>query len=159
MTTDVHYANLTNGVLCAPQNGRFTRIPSTFCEQKMWGRVVYGAGPDLLTALARGASVVVHDQSEKQRVTRAQWQGLSWLRYACSMAWGLEEPVELSRGGANVTGYWRGAWLGLDSPDKAWLRYFGRFAQDLAVVDLRPCDCPRQPWVHGDGRGIMLHGV
>lgn len=154
MTTDVHYANLTNGVLCAPHNGRFTRIPSTFCEQKMWGRVIYGAGPDVLTTLARGYSVIVHDQSEKRRATRAQWQGLSWLRYACSLAWGLPEPTEYSRNGMNVTSYWRGTWLGLPAPDRTWLAYFSRFAAETDLVDLRACECPRQSWVYGDGRGI-----
>lgn len=151
----LHYANLTNGLLCCPASGvAMCRIPSTFCEQKLWGKVIYGAGPDLLVAAARGHQVIVHDQSERQRQTRAQWQGLSWLRYACSMAWGLPEPAEFSRNGMNVTGYWRGTWLGLPEPDKAWLRYFGRFADGLRQVDVRPCDCPRQEWTHGDGKGI-----
>ena len=151
-----HYINLTNGILCAPANASYVRIPSTFCEQKQWGRVVYGAGPDMLSTLAMGYPVVVHDQSERQRLTRAQWQGLSWLRYACSMAWGLPEPTEYSRNGMNVTSYWRGTWLGLPEPDKTWLGYFKRFAEGIEVVDLKPCDSPRQPREHGDGRRIGL---
>lgn len=152
----VHYANLTNGILCAPKGAGYIRIPSTFCEQKLWGRVVYGAGPDMLSALAMGYPVVVHDQSERQRATRAQWQGLSWLRYACSAAWGLELPVEESRSGMNVTGYWEEVWDGLERPEKNWLRYFGRFAEGTEIADLKACGCLRQPWTHGDGRRIGL---
>lgn len=150
-----HYANLTNGLLCGPATAGLIRIPSTFCEQKMWGRVIYGAGPDMLATLARGYPVVVHDQSERQRNTRAQWQGLSWLRYACSAAWGLPLPTEYSRSGMNVTGYWEGVYRGfLADSDRAWLGYFKRFADGLEVVDLQPCECPRVLWMYGDGRGI-----
>lgn len=150
----VHYANLTNGLLCAPSPVGLTRIPSTWCEQGLWDRIAYGAGPDLLTVAAKGYTVIVHDQSEKQRQTRAQWQGLSWLRYACSVAWGLPEPTELSRNGMDVAAYWREVWGGLDRADRAWIEYFGRFASELDEVRIQPCTCPRQPWTHGDGKKI-----
>lgn len=157
MSAEVHYANLTNGLLCAPDEVRYTRIPSAWCEQKQWGKVLYGAGADLLTVAAVGRPVIVHDQSERQRFTRAQWQGLSWLRYACSMAFGLGEVKEVTRGGANVTSYWRGVWLGLDRADRNWLEYFGEAATaaGTSLVDIRPCECAREPWSCGDGKELM----
>lgn len=152
-----HYANLTNGVICAPANANLTRIPSTWCEQKRWSKVLYGAGADLLATLASGYTCVVHDQSEKQRATRAQWQGLSWLRYACSMAWQLGEPVEYSRNGMDVTGYWRGLWLGLPAADRSWLEYFGDIAQQHGTksVELEACSCERVEWTYGDGKSLL----
>lgn len=153
----LHYANLTNGVICAPEGSAFTRIPSTWCEQKLWSKVLYGVGPDILAVAAAGRTVVVHDQSERQRQTRAQWQGLSWIRYACSVAWGLEEPEECSRNGWDVTPYWRRMYASLDKSDRAWLEYY-RPAVRAEFVNINPCWCPREEWTHGDGKSL-LEGV
>lgn len=156
MGDTVHYANLTNGVLCAPEGSRYCRIPSTWCEQKQWGKVLYGAGPDLLAMLAVGRPVVVHDQSERRRRTRAQWQGLSWLRYATARAWGITPWREFSRGGVDVTHYWERQYDLLGDTDRRWLEYFGGSVNDRTDrISLNPCDCHRQTWEYGDGKQLM----
>lgn len=154
----VHFANLTNGIICAPQNYRFVRIPSTWCEQKRWDRVLYGAGPELLLLAAAGHEIVVHDQSERQRMTRAQWQGLSWLRFACAAAWGLNPQREFSRNGMDVSSYWEAQYARLGDTDRSWLEYFGEAAVGLERVSIRACDCPRVPWRYGDGK-ILMRGL
>jgi len=141
----VHYANLTNGLHCPHldlehvPNLRIVRIQSTWCEQKRWGDVLLTAGADLLYQLARGETCVVHDVSERPRESRACWQGLSWLRYALAVAWGLPEPRETVREHeVNVTPYWRDVWAGLDDVPRTYARRFRRWHAGGAV-DLRSC--------------------
>lgn len=137
------YANLTNGLACAPQSALITRLPSTWCEQKLWDQVTTGVGPQMLRDLANGTQVVVHDQSERQRLTRAQWQGLSWLRYACSRAWNMQVPLEKDHQGMAYE--WSRRYIELKPPTVAWLEYFTP-SRRIARVDLVPCACPRMPY-------------
>lgn len=151
--TDYHFRNLTNGVLCAPADSRGSvRIGSTTCEQHDWSAVLRQAGVDMLALLAQGHTVYVHDQSERERRTRAQWQGLSWIRYACARAWGVEPAQEFGRNGMNVTGHWQSTYAGLGRPDLNYLRYFRPLVMKttdpdpLNEIRLRPCICPRRKW-------------
>lgn len=140
----VHYRNLTNGLCCGhnPLDGRYVRLQSTWCEQKRWADVLTHLSPDLLIHVAFGEDVVVHDRSEKRRLTRACWQGLSWVRFACRRGWDLEPAVEVSRGGQDMGAYWAVVWDGLDRPAKAWVRYFRRFA----TGDVQLSCCEPVPW-------------
>lgn len=137
---EVHYANLTRGLLCPFTATRFCRIQSTHCEQKQWGRVLHGAGPDLLMHLALGIEVVVHDRSERDRPTRAQWQGLEWLRIACSLAWGSSHSPVRGRGGVAMTCYLEQMWRDLPRPDQRYVTYYGRYSRGRPV-QVRGCDC------------------
>lgn len=146
-----HFRNLSRGLLCpcktSAERLRYTRIPSTWCEQKLWDRVIDGAGPELLFALANGHIGIVHDLSERSRETRACWQGLSWLRYACWRAWNNKPaPTEVSRSGLVINDYWEEQWRVLPRPVKHWLRYFGQFYTPGNTIWLRSC------WKRGGGR-------
>lgn len=149
---NVEYANLTNGLLCAPPDARITRLQSTHCEQKRWNDVIEYVGVDLLASLARGDEVIVHDRSERDRVPRAIWQGLSWVRYAAHRAWiGEEPPRELSRGSMDVTSYWAEIWGRHNAeqlPGARLLYHLGPVARgaELSRVWLRGCDCTWEPW-------------
>ena len=138
---EIHVANLTNGVLCAPADATYLRIQSTWCEQKRWEDLLWAMPADLLVNLALGHKVIVHDQSEQQRATRAQWQGLSWIRYALRAAWDLPEGREKSRSNMDVTHYWWQQWRDLDFPVRRHLNYYKAF--DPTQVDLVPCECAR----------------
>lgn len=123
------FVNLTRGLLCGCdiQHPHFLRIQSTHCEQKLWGRVLHDAGPDLLMHFAWGEPVTVHDLSEKPRVTRALWQGLPWIRYATERIWNgsaLTEPMV--RGGVSVSGYFDEQFRLLDKSVVKWVGYFGK---------------------------------
>ncbi|HZO67899.1 MAG TPA: hypothetical protein VFB74_23110 [Kribbellaceae bacterium] len=138
----VEFVNLTRGLLCGRdvESGRYLRIQSTWCEQKRWGDIVLTASPDLLFHAAQGHACVVHDRSEKDRVTRAQWQGLSWLRYACSVAWyGKAEP-EFSRGGHRVDDYWLACWRALPDRTRTYLDWYRRWSVGVGVF-IKPCEC------------------
>ncbi len=142
----VHFVNLSNGVLCMgdtehfplPAEAHWTRIQSTACEQKRWADVLRDAGPDLLIHLAVGYDVVVHDQSERPRVTRACWQGVPWIRYACQVAWtGRADPVK-SRNGMDVTDYFEKQWRRLKHADRQRVRYFKKFYRGGPIA-IAPC--------------------
>lgn len=153
-----NYCNLTNGVSCprGPAFDGYVRIGSTSCEQKRWGDVIRQAGVDILIRLAWGDSIILHDQSEHARMTRAQWQGLSWIRYACARSWRLTVLPEYTRGGLiEVTDYWDRCYRRLNQKDRRYLAYFRRFVNDERpdrVVHLWPCDCKRVRAVEGEGR-------
>jgi hypothetical protein len=135
------YANLSNGILCAPSPWNATRIQSTWCEQKRWEDILWTIPVSLYVEAANGIPIIVHDQSERSRLTRAQWQGLSMLRHVLRRAWGLPIHPEFSRGGHNVTAYWDYVYDHvLSDRVKRYLRYFNGGAAPLSI---KPCGCQR----------------
>lgn len=84
----------------------------------------------------------VYDQSEKPRATRAQWQGLSWLRFACRAAWELDEQPEYSRSGFEVTEFWRDRWTQCSDRIKKHVAYYTAFSHG-DPVRIEACGCPR----------------
>ena len=138
----IEYANLTRGVLCHAAPLHFSRIQSTSCEQKRWADVLYGAGPDLLMHIALGEDVLVHDFSEKERITRALWQGLPWIRFALEHAAGRIPSPAIVRNGCVVTPYFEAQWKALDRNAKAYARYFGKeLGRHSRPVRLSGCVC------------------
>lgn len=155
----IHFYNLTNGLACLGEgtsrdSPRFMRIQSTHCEQKRWADVIYGAGPDFLWHLAHDAEIVVHDESEKPRTTRALWQGVEVIRVFAGFVWGRPCLPELTRGGHNAADYYLAQARALDDRTRRWLAYFGRDASDAAraVAIVQKCSgrhgrsplCPRK---------------
>ncbi len=100
------------------------RIPSSWCEQKRWGDILNTLPPDLWLAMAVGAPCTMHDRSERQRPSRAMWQGLSWIRYAVNSAWDLPVADEFSRSGMKVNAYWAKQFAELPKPTRNLLRYY-----------------------------------
>lgn len=137
----IEFANLSRGLLCAPDDARIMRLQSTWCEQKEWDKVLMTTSPELYYRLAQGDEIIVHDLSEKQRETRAQWQGLSWIRVATSLAWYEVTPVEFARNGMNVTSYWVKQFGKLDRKTKRYVRRFAEWCDPHLQGDLRPCAC------------------
>lgn len=127
---DLHFANLSRGLLCehlgdvAITDIRYCRIQSTSCEQKRWGDVIAGAGPELLMAMAQGMQIHVHDVSERNRETRAMWQGLAFLRRACETLWHLEPTPVVGRGGLLMQDYFDHAIRNLSTHDRRQIRHF-----------------------------------
>lgn len=124
-----HYKNLSKGAGCSciAPNARPIRIQSTACEQKLWGKLLVEAGADLLYELARGTTCIIHDSSEQDRETRACWQGLSWIRYACSREWRGAAPREVVRGNLNLTSYWEQQFLSLPASTRRMLAFYGQY--------------------------------
>lgn len=142
--TTTNFINLTRGIYCAhapdiltgPVN--WVRIQSTQCEQKMWPEILRGLGAQFYMATAYGP-VVVHDCSERNRETRAMWQGLSWIRYVLNRVWYNQEVTETSRSGMNTTHYWRRNFENLSKADIRAIRYFTPLDDGREQVSLESC--------------------
>jgi hypothetical protein len=145
MSDTVEFVNLSRGLSCSVEQPRYMRIQSTWCEQKRWADVLWTLPADAYYHLAQGYRCIVHDQSEKPRQTRAQWQGLSLVRFVCGVAWYETAPAEHSRSGMHISPYWAEQYNGL--PERL-LTYVARF-KEWAVggpVRLESCTC----WITAD---------
>jgi len=142
-----HYINLSRGVYCphfdvlwnreTPYN--WVRIQSTQCEQKLWAEILRTLGPQFYMDAAQGTTIVLHDQSEKNRETRAMRQGLSWIRYALDATWFGKETQSFVRG-HDVTAYWRHTYRNLSKSDRAQLKFYRDFASPfVSSVSLESC--------------------
>lgn len=124
----VDFINLTRGLMCCEvENPHYLRIQSTWCEQKRWEDVLATVGPDFLYHLAVGEPIRVHDVSERMRMTRACWQGLTWIRFACERLWGAVETPAIARGGVNATRYFEEELVKISPRVKKQVEYFGGF--------------------------------
>ncbi|MEU6719761.1 hypothetical protein ABZ897_50615 [Nonomuraea sp. NPDC046802] len=135
----VHYLNLTRGLLCAPHvpDPRYLRLQSTWCEQKRWADVLWTLGPDFYQHLASGP-VTVHDVSERPRTTRACWQGLAWVRFACERLWKAPSSPAIVRNGHDMTAYFAGELARLDQRVTKFVRYFSSFHHGQPL-NIRSC--------------------
>lgn len=117
----------------------YIRLESSQCEQKLWSDILGSLGADLYYNLAKGERCIVHDLSERSQETRACWQGLSWIRYACARAWFLPEEREYSRNGMDVTRYWYGQYNQLEKRVKRKIEYYRRYVNHRNYLQLESC--------------------
>jgi hypothetical protein len=133
------------------------RIQSTVCEQKNWGTLLLQTPDSFYYHLATAAQVELHDRSERDRFTRAQWQGVPALCYMIRRIWTDERPKPfiLSRDGCrleNVGVYWEKMYNLLPKTAVKKVAYFRRFYEAtetvarLAVVDCRHQSRVVVPW-------------
>lgn len=135
-----HFVNLTNGLQCCqPASPSFLRIQSTWCEQKLWADVLWTVGPDFLYALATEDALMIHDVSERGRVTRALWQGVPWIRYACERAWGIEPYPAIGRNGQDMSHHFRRVYAELPERVRKHATYFARFSTGTLAMTT-PCE-------------------
>jgi hypothetical protein len=139
--TVIEYANLSRGVLCAPGDARICRIQSTHCERKQWSSVLWSTPDEMLLSLAMGDEVVVHDCSEKDRETRACWQGLELIRWCCVWSWhpGRTYVKWPRRGGKSMVQYFFRVYSGLPDPLHRKLDYYRKFATPFTLPRLTTC--------------------
>ena len=99
------FLNLTNGLEALPcQYDGLVRIQSTACEQKRWREILEDLDYTFLMAAAVGPVMVV--DAGKKGLTRAQWQGTSWIQYVLNRYWLGLDTKAYARGN-HVTDYWR----------------------------------------------------
>ena len=147
-----HFINLTNGIEALDKlppdlqnNVNFVRIQSSKCEANDFYGILQDVDHNLLFHLATGAECVVYDfgsrgsqwpGAEDQKVPRAIWWGLEWIRYALTRAWKLPDggaPPTLR--GYNVRSLFDEKLGRLPKPLYKKLRYYRKFAPE--TVDLR----------------------
>ncbi|WP_280465968.1 hypothetical protein [Nocardia brasiliensis] len=146
--SSMHFVNLTRGKFCPHIVGldvHYCRIQSTSCEQKRWEDVIRDAGPDLLMAMATGKRIIVHDVSERNRETRAMWQGLAFLKRAAETVWGLEHTPIAGRGGLSMEHYFDDEIRRLDLSPRKVLKHY---RQHLATSRIHVVSCWRTTHHH-----------
>jgi len=125
----IYFINLTNGLVYYPDvrdsEHAFIRIQSTACEQKRWEFILNDLDGNLLVNLALGNRCIICD-SGKRGVTRAQWQGVEWIRYALNRAW-YNRQTEVNARRHNVTKYFSDVYASLDKKTIRRLKYYGKF--------------------------------
>lgn len=105
------YLNLTGGIealkedfclkipkgVCL-ENVRFVRIPSTYCEQHLWGRILDGLSDDLILFTALGEEIIIIDFS-RHKQSKAIRLGIPWIKLALGRAWIGKDyvPLELKK--------------------------------------------------------------
>ena len=147
-----HFINLTNGIEALDKlppdlqnNVNFVRIQSSKCEANDFYGILQDVDHNLLFHLATGAECVVYDfgsrgsqwpGAEDQKVPRAIWWGLEWIRYALTRTWKLPDggaPPTLR--GYNVRSLFDEKLGRLPKPLYKKLKYYRKFAPE--TVDLR----------------------
>lgn len=99
-----YFINLTNGIEAIPalksegKDFAFIRIQSTVCEQKDWARLLMDLDNNFLMQLALGFDCIVFDFGARKKTARAVYQGLEFVRFACSVCWLGEAEEPLVRG-------------------------------------------------------------
>lgn len=162
----IHYNNLSNGhtqCLCQEtltQNRRFVRIQSTQLEQSLYEHVLYGFGPDFLMNLACSHSIIVHDSSERPRLTRALRQGIPWIWYVCNRLWFPHIPINkvllLSRRPGhittqNMTKEFSKHFNNISPSTRSYIAYYRQFTTDRPIqIGVRDCKTGKEifPYVY-----------
>jgi hypothetical protein len=152
LETAEHYRNLSRGLLCGPADSKILRIQSTHCEQKLWAQLLWQVPDQLLWDLASGRTIIVHDQSERDRETRAMWQGLQLVRIVTETSW-FGEPTgqyHFGRGGTSAYQHLRAVAAALPRPVRKRFDYY-RSYRAPHVAEARLFSCYRLG-LHRDAR-------
>lgn len=154
--TAINYANLTRGVKCAPRNSHLIRIQSTQCEANQWERVLLSIPDEFIARVAVGQYIVVHDFSEKNRETRAMWQGLTLVRIMMEYRWfgELRSRFTSPRGGKSAIQYLRN--VASQQPDHVRRKY--DYFRDLAMESDTTYTSINSCWRVNGGRNCVIRG-
>lgn len=133
LANEYHYINLTNGIEAIPKlNGeyKFIRIQSTWCEQKLFNRIIQDLDYDFLMNLALGHRCIVYDFGANKPVPRAVYQGLEFVKYTLNRRWLNKEYItdvgkhRNNEKGFNCNDYFSVCYQKLEERTKKKLDYF-----------------------------------
>lgn len=130
-----HFLNLSNGLEFAPDlkvSWGLVRIQSTWCEQKRWWPIIQDLDYTFLLALASGEPVFVYDTSAQKDTSRAIYQGLEWVKYACNRVWFDNTTVPIVRGN-DCSSYFAECWKEKTEPAIRKLRYCKKFVLSSGI--------------------------
>ena len=125
------FLNLTNGLEWLTNNKHqdfagFVRIQSSHCERNDWDKVILTLDANLLMWVATGEKCVIVDYGANKTCSRANYQGVAFIRYCLYRCWfGREILVKVK--GMNVTGYFRKCYNNLCKSARKKLKYFRKF--------------------------------
>ena len=121
------YLNLTNGLIYEDKKSNYIRIQSTACEQKRWDFIIQDLDNDFLYRLATGEKCIIYDKSEKDRIPRAMWQGVEWIKFVLWQRWYGIAYTPIMRNGDNCTLYFKHVFMNLDKRTFQKVDYFRKF--------------------------------
>lgn len=125
------YLNLTNGIeyLKDCRCDGFVRIQSTALEQHRWDFILQELDYTFLLDLARGCEVEVIDYSAKKKQSRANYQGLPFIKFVLDLIW-FDNLQESFVKDINVTNYFLSEYSRLSKRTFKKLKYFRDFLND-----------------------------
>ena len=123
-----NYLNLTNGLEYINEipNYKLVRIQSTYCEQKLFGRMIQDLDYNFLFDIAQGNIVRIYDTSSNKKQSRALYQGIEFIKYTLNRRW-LNKNVSAYVKGMNVTDYFNVKYNSLNTTAKKKLDYVKKF--------------------------------
>lgn len=88
---------------------------------------------NFLMSLALGCRCFLYDYGANKDISRAMWQGVSWIKYALMRNWFGVEIDSFSKSGVNMNGCFSKAYYGLHKTTKKKLAYFKKFLNTDAI--------------------------
>lgn len=125
----INYLNLTNGLeyMDEIENYKFVRIQSTYCEQKLFDKVIQDLDYNFLLDIAQGNTIKVYDASSRnKKQSRALYQGIEFIRYVLNRRW-LNKNIKAYVKGMNVTDYFNVKYNSLSVTTRKKLDYVKKF--------------------------------
>lgn len=136
-TQDVFF-NLTNGIEWLPLlsfgaqkcHYNYIRLQSTWCEQHRWDDILADLDYTFLLHLRVRGIAYVFDCSQKNSLSRALYQGLTWVQYALNRYWynnGERAIMKTPYDKMDVTDYFDKEYKKLSKRTLAKLNYLKKF--------------------------------
>lgn len=128
----VNYLNLTNGLEYMSEikkfgfDFKFVRIQSTYCEQKLFDRLIQDLDYNFLFDIAQGNIIRIYDTSRNKKQSRALYQGVEFIKYVLNRRW-LNKDNKAYVKGMNVTDYFEVKYNSLSVVTKKKLDYVKKF--------------------------------
>lgn len=138
-----YFINLTNGIEYLKEHPNldfdFLRIQSTHCEQKEWDKMLEQLDSNFLMYLALGYKCIVIDYASRSpnRPSRAQWQGLTLIKYVLCRRW-FDKEVEIYFDRRKLSDYFKQVYCTLSKSNLKKIDYFKKFLMtneiDLEII-------------------------
>lgn len=125
-----YFINMTNGIEVLTEllshDVQFIRIQSTACEQKRWNFILQDLDNNFLLCLALGFECVIYDFSSKKEISRALYQGISWIEFVLNRVWFGREITPFVKK-CNVKKYFQEIYSKLEKRTFQKIYYFKKF--------------------------------
>jgi len=140
-----HFLNLTNGIEAIKkydinlEKCHFINIKSTYCEQKLWDKILVNLDNDFLLNLAIGNECIIYDFSNKKKIPRSVWQGIPFIEYILNIIWFRRKTTPFVRG-INVQNYFWNCYKELSNSTISKIKYYRKFLNTNNIKIRCICD-------------------
>ena len=129
------WINLTNGLewlgnyRLKHEDFGFVRIPSTWCEQKLFWKILEALPPEFYLTAAQGKVDLIVFDASKHTESRALWQGCSFIEYAINRCWTGKIIKQIDRN-KSADKYFDYLYRNLPKSTKSVLKYYKKFVPE-----------------------------